>query len=281
VQYGSSANVDAGKGEHGLKTWAKLPAKTVRPRQPEKYYQDLATRIYENRLLELAVDTLLPLKRNHPIDPSMQLEESSCQIGGTDIQTRIMLTQKLTAMEEEGPTNLDPGITEVIRRTEGVVFPLTVYQEASFFTPEKQTLRASPNYRSGGPWRDWVYVQYENNRGERVYYPYQIFGFFMRNEEAYAIGKMGLRKKNHSSKLMDVWVFEAKMRLVDLQTVYTSPFVLAVPENCCLEKGTKAPDRFFVFKDRIADWPEVFLGPWSVTTTTNTTRNGKKRKVGV
>ena len=38
--FGSLANVDAGKGESGLKVWAKLPAKTVRTRSADKYYMD-------------------------------------------------------------------------------------------------------------------------------------------------------------------------------------------------------------------------------------------------
>jgi hypothetical protein len=43
--HGGTSNIDAGKGEHGLKQWAKLPSKTVRTRSPDIYYQDMATRI--------------------------------------------------------------------------------------------------------------------------------------------------------------------------------------------------------------------------------------------
>ena len=46
--FGSLINIDAGKGEHGLKSWVKLPSKTVRNRDANLYYQDMATRIYEN-----------------------------------------------------------------------------------------------------------------------------------------------------------------------------------------------------------------------------------------
>lgn len=39
--FGSHANIDAGKGEHGLKKWAKLPSKTVRSREANFHYQYL------------------------------------------------------------------------------------------------------------------------------------------------------------------------------------------------------------------------------------------------
>ena len=54
---GSLANIDASKGENGLKKWAKLPAKTVRNRGEQSFLADLATRIYEKRLLQLAIET--------------------------------------------------------------------------------------------------------------------------------------------------------------------------------------------------------------------------------
>ena len=158
-----------------------------------------------------------------------------------------------------------------------IVFPVTIYQEAHFFTPEKRIVRSCPQYRSSGPWRDWVYVQYENRLGDRVYYPYQVFGFFRFRDEPHAIGRMGLRKKSDTSKLIDVWVFESKMRLVDLQTVYTSPFVLIIPESCCVENGNNSPDRFIVFRDRIDEWPDIFLGDWPDPTKTRT-RAGKRRR---
>jgi hypothetical protein len=276
-EFGSQSNVDAGKGEHGLKTWAKLPAKTVRPRQLEQFYHDLATRIYENRLLELASDTLLPIHKRTSTCLPVPQEVSTNQVGDTDeTKTRIELNQVVTVLKVTGTTILGVEFENTIRAINDIVFPVTIYQEAHFFTPEKRIVRSCPQYRSSGPWRDWVYVQYENRIGNRVYYPYQVFGFFWLKDEPHAIGRMGLRKKSDTSKLIDVWVFESKMRLVDLQTVYTSPFVLIIPESCCVENGNNTPDRFIVFRDRIDEWPGIFLEDWPDPT--KTTRAGKRRR---
>jgi hypothetical protein len=274
--FGSMSNVDAGKGEHGLKTWAKLPAKTVRPRNADQFFHDMATRIYENRLLELASDTILPIKRTQIEEQTVDRQETTT--GDEDTSERIVrieLSQQLCSLERTGDSTIIPQLSCAIREVPNVVFPLTIYQEAHFFTPQKRIIRSCPNYRSSGPWRDWVHVQYENNRGERVFYPFQIHALFYLGKEPHAIGKMGLRTKKNSSKLMDVWVFESRMRVVDLQTVHTTPFVLVIPENCCIDNGRSIPDRFFVFTDRIDDWPVRFVQEWSSNEKNN---RGKKRK---
>ena len=56
---GAPSNVDAGKGESGLRYWAKLPAKTVRSRGDDHFLKDMSYRLYETRLLQLAFDRCL------------------------------------------------------------------------------------------------------------------------------------------------------------------------------------------------------------------------------
>ena len=90
---GSLANVDASKGGNRLKTWAKLPAETVRNRGEESFLADLATRIYENRLLELATDTQVVPNAN-------QREETFQAVGDNGVQ--IHLKKLLMTLTRKG-----------------------------------------------------------------------------------------------------------------------------------------------------------------------------------
>jgi hypothetical protein len=43
------------------------------------------------------------------------------------------------------------------------------------------------------------------------------------------------------------------------QRLFSPIFALIIPGKCIVEKSRRAPDWFLVFKDRIDEWPEIFL----------------------
>ena len=263
--FGSQRNVDAGKGEHGLKSWAKLPAKTVRKRSDNLYYKDLATRIHENRLLEIATDTMLAkgipsqTRKSGHEDSEMANENEDDQAVFQNTIT-IEFTKPLLTLQREGPTTLFDGLSAFLRQQTKLNFPLTIFQEATYSSSltETKTIRSSPNFRGTGAWRDWVLVRYENNNGEETLYPFQIFGFFHNGDVKTAVGKMGQHRRNHQSRLLQKWSIESRMRLVDLETIAQPAVAISVPKKCCQQGEGANMDHFFLLKDRIDEWPSIF-----------------------
>ena len=267
INFGSLSNVDAGKGEHGLKLWAKLPSKNVRARDANLFYMDLAQRIYENRLIELASTTLLPLPLVSPAGSA----STSSQLTEQEVNIAIDLSLPLLMLTLSGATQLQEDMAVFLRRQTIINFPVALYQEAKYTRGghHLQTLRASPSYRSTGPWYDWVLVCYQIGT-EEVLYPYQVFGFFENNQgQKTAIGRMGQRTKSQNSCLLDHWTMESHFRLVDMETISQVVFAISL-------RGSNQRNEVLVFKDRVRDWPTLFAThKWFYAARSG---NNKKRK---
>ena len=279
--FGSSANVDAGKGEHGLKVWAKNPSRTVRTRSPDFYYKDMATRIHENQLIQLASSTIIPKMSTPSGKPSTEsAKETWTREGDKDHDENhpditITLSNRLLTLQN----------TLMISWLEAhpeSVLPIELYQEASYTTSRsKVTLRAAPNYRSSGPWYDWVMVQYEMTSGERLLYPFQIHGFLVNKEdEKVAVGKLGQRPMGQHSELVEKWSMEEHFRLVNLQTVHEAVFAIKIPRTAFLDNERRVTkDHVLILRDRIGEWPRIFnTTTWRIKKNEerNTTKKRKK-----
>ena len=276
--FGSQANIDAGKGEHGLKLWAKLPSKNVRARAADLYYKDLAQRIYENRLLELASDTLLSrvppnilppnTEGRSSSDPRMEQQEEVC--------VSIQLSQPLLKLTLEGPTSLRHDVAVFLRKQSTIQFPVQIYQEAKYSREGDymRTIRASPSYRSTGPWYDWVSVCYEMEN-KQVFYPFQILGCLENSlGQKLAVGRMGQRLKACDSTLLEHWTLEGQLRLVDMETIWQVVFAISIPSSCLPSNGTGTTKEVLVIKDRIQEWPAMFAtNDWA-----KETKQKKKQK---
>lgn len=288
--FGSSSNIDAGKGEHGLQRWAKLPSRTVRTRSANHYYHDMAKRIYENRLLELATATLIPRQSLTSINVGISGQDAAtAEIPGgnptervADISGNILITLScpLTTLEAEGPSVLQSDLAVFIRRKSNLVFPITIFQEAQYVVGSDLpvTIRGTPNYRNSGPWHDCVLVKYDiNNRIKK--YPFQIYGFFVDesgNEQKLAVGKMGMQKTG-KSKLYNEWTYEPHYRIVEMETISQVVFAVTIPTSCCRQGGGPTAHRMLVMKDRIREWPAIFNeANWDENNRTE--RNNRKRK---
>ena len=269
--FGSHANVDAGKGEHGLKKWAKLPSKTVRTREANLYYHDLATRIYENRLIELAMSTLVPRGVVHTLTDTVDNDDES---------VTIVLSNLLMKLDVLGPSLLPPELNNYLRGRPNLVFPMEIYEEARYFRKKtlQATVRGTPNYRNSGPWYDCVVVTYENDDGDKREYPFQVHALFRETGKTAlsAVGLMGHHKKQ-KSKLLDEWTYEKSYRIIDLETTSRKVFALTIPAGCYKENGGNLPHRMYVLKDRISDWPVIFnMVDWNSNNESN--ENIRKRK---
>lgn len=162
-----------------------------------------------------------------------------------------------------------------------VIVPVQLYQEATYVTPNlRKTLRASPNYRSTGPWYDWVLVQYEINADERALYPFQVCGLFTNQlGEQVAVGKMGIQPLTQASELLQKWSMEDHYWLVDLHTIHELVFAIMIPKNCYLDGQRRVHrDQVFIMKDRIGEWPQIFNSTAWCIKKENVRINTKKRK---
>mmetsp|Transcript_118128 Transcript_118128/g.231939 ORF Transcript_118128/g.231939 Transcript_118128/m.231939 type:complete len:152 (+) Transcript_118128:191-646(+) len=138
----------------------------------------MATRIYENRLLELASSVLIPsLKKDEPSD-----DESMTSQADEDVMIRLSGVR--LSLDAHGPTQLHEPIATCLRAQTGIAFPLDIYQEARtyFMESDKKTIRATPDYRGTGPWYDWVLVKYHVGANDIALYPFQTHGFIINNK---------------------------------------------------------------------------------------------------
>jgi hypothetical protein len=194
----------------------------------------------------------------------------------------IELSGVLTTLDVVGPCVLPPELTSFLRNKHDLVFPLEIYQEANYSRTSglKTTIRGTPSYRKSGPWYDCVLVVYEDDHGRKKEYPYQVYGFFLEKgkQRKSAVGRLGLQKKE-SSKLMDEWTYEKHYRVIDLETTSRKVFAMTIPTSCYRENGGQTPQRMFVMKDRITEWPAIFNeGDWYQRETTENTRKQKGRR---
>ena len=190
----------------------------------------------------------------------------------------LSLLQDGIAGEGVNDIQLPNELVDFLQRQSDVNFPMVIYQEAKFTRNGvcHQTLRACPSYRSGRSWYDWVMVSYIDGNEDRVFYPFQVHGFFQNSEKnSMAFRRMGQRNKGSSSPLLDQWSLENQYRIVDMETMSHTVFVLSIPNTCYRDGGSRrGPNEVFVFKDRIVEWPTIFAHhPW-----TKRNKKAKKRK---
>ena len=70
LEYGSAAGFNTSMGERGLKKWAKAPASTAQNRGDEIFTQQLTSRIFESKLLDLVVSSNVSIGRKKKVTSS-------------------------------------------------------------------------------------------------------------------------------------------------------------------------------------------------------------------
>jgi hypothetical protein len=253
MNFGSCSNVDSGKGEHGLIYWGKLASKTVRRRGDTDYLKDMGTRVYENRVLELAMDTLVQ-------KPTAAIEEDP----GTDIILSYPLFELGSGNEiGDNASDIRKESVKFLKKLQGLPPKVQIYKTARF--------QENGNVVSVGDWASVRYVKVNRRTRKEtlVFYPMELMGFFTSGEgsgeKKKAVGRMGSRCKMLGNLLLK-WTLEEKLRVVDLDIFGEPLFVLSVPEICCYPAGADVGlerDHVLVIRDRIQEWPSIFdKGNW-------------------
>ena len=285
--FGSSENPDTSKGEHGLKIWAKLPAKTaLATHGADKFIEQLSLRLYEQNLLDKANSLLVPSKiptkdgrgpLEHPLFVVDRIKEESFQCNGKykrrkdqnlvmDITVQHWLCSEQTIIQKES---------------------VVVYSQL-YLEEHDLLFRSTPNHRNSGAWYDWVLVDYLDSSDEHIQYPFKILGFLDNDDGSGPIcygcmcaSQSVVEKQRSKLGIFEHWHLELRAgtrdlvyRFVDINTISRACLVIQLTKNSQLDNSNSALDddgsefgdqngtftnKIIVVKDRKTEWPRLFL----------------------
>ena len=196
-EYGDPRQYNAGKGERGLKDWAKFPAKTAQKRDEATFLKQTTSRIKDVMLLDrsnrifgyLFGDT----RREEPADENLAAEE----LGPYRLRYKvprwlfrltdgecIFVNQRQNKYRFERV--IDPYLLKWLR-TENQMIDGDVLEIYTEICKDgfKEALRAHPHYtKRGEPWYDWAMIEWFNSEtstiqnvpGKLLLF-YRVFGF--------------------------------------------------------------------------------------------------------
>ena len=182
--FGCSENIDTSKGEHGLQLWAKLPSRTTQTTHgANKFIEQLATRLYEQTLIDKAYSVVVPLSSSLPQRKRCVLEVPNFAID-TLRKSSFRINSAFKRHKFQN-IELDAKLinwfcskqNKVIKR-QGV----NVYSRLFLETFNNLTFRASPDYLGTGPWYDWVLVQFVDDHDNELHYAFKIMGFVNKDD---------------------------------------------------------------------------------------------------
>jgi hypothetical protein len=276
--FGASENCDTSKGEHGLKIWAKLPSRTTQlSHGAEVFITHLASRLYEQMLVNKAYSVLVPTRRPEK-KPRNMLELPTFGIRrnkGDSFRVNGLLKKHRKQNIELDSRIVDwfCGNQNKLVLRNGII----VYSQLYLEEYNHLTFRATPNYLGTGPWYDWVLVSFINSKEEAVHYPFKILGFVEKDDGSpVCFGQMCAmqsvkEKKESSNGLFEHWHLEQKTnseepvyRFVEIDSIINPclSFQLAALAVTYRDPSLELSKHVIVVKDRQKEWPRIFVeGP--------------------
>jgi hypothetical protein len=294
--FGASENCDTSKGEHGLKIWAKLPSRTTQlSHGAEVFITNLASRLYEQMLINKAYSILVPTRRPKK-KPRNKLELPNFAIvlkKGRSYRVNSQLKKHKTQNIELDSRIVDwfCGNQNKLILREGVI----VYSQLYLEDYNDLTFRATPNYLGTGPWYDWVLVSFIDSKEQSVHYPFKILGFVDKDDHSSPVcfGQMcamqsAKERKDSSHGLFEHWHLEQKpnsedpvYRFVEIDSIINPCLSFQLPARA-MTRGDPSPElskHVIVVKDRQKEWPSIFLnGPRKRKKTKKSNTSRKKSR---
>jgi hypothetical protein len=264
--FGSSENCDTSKGEHGLKIWAKLPSRTTQlSHGANTFIEQLASRLYEQMLINKAHTVLVPTKRKE------KKQRNMLELPTFAIRRREGISYRVNgSLKKHRKQNieLDSRIVDwFCGHQNKVVVRAGVVVYAQLFLEEYNnlTFRATPDYLGTGPWYDWVLVSFIDSNEQSLHYPFKILGFVDKDDHSGPIcfGQMcsmqsQKEKQDSSLGLFEHWHLEQRtssddpvFRFVEIDSII----------NPCLgfQLSLGSLKHVIIVKDRQKEWPSIFL----------------------
>jgi hypothetical protein len=294
--FGGSENCDTSKGEHGLKVWAKLPSRTTQLSQgANKFIEMLASRLYEQMLINKAHSVLVP-KKLKPQKARKVLELPNFAIrliSGRSYRVNSKLKKHRKQNMELDSRIVDwfcgPHNREITRP--GVI----VYSQLFLADYDNLTLRATPDYLGTGPWYDWVLVSFIDSNERSLHYPFKILGFVHKDDGSgpLCFGQMcsiqSVKEKGDSSSgLFEHWHLEQRAntgepvyRFVEIDSIISPCLGFQLPVRALTmgHPSTELSKHVIIVKDRQKEWPQIFVkGIGKRKKKKTRTRSRKKRR---
>jgi hypothetical protein len=279
MRFGAPANTHSGQFEANHKQMAVNPAKTARKERSEFDWQ-VANRQVDHLVIEKVYQTIHaweadpggnggklhdPTYDTDEPMPDAPIQESTNNSSHCYVHVECLLNnldQHEVYFEENwtGTTKsvvqYPPGILSFVIKSLGLntqpnnttIHFLTEYHR------DNVDYRAHPNYRSNGPWQDWITVRWEGD----IYTPSQLQCFFRDPQDdsrLKAVVKCCKENPKRHSVLTDMWTLET---LSDDTPVLQIIDVDTLQHHVCMFPF--APASRFVFQLRSKTlWPEEFV----------------------
>ncbi len=266
--YGSPNNWDTSPGEHALINFAKRPAKRSHKKH-SSFLDQVNSRLHESAIIEKAdlalSQSVDETQRTHDkVSHNLQDAQGTSDFISTTLPTfTVDLTTSKensnTAVQWEGKSYLQGAVVLnlfvvdwFLHNNMNPSTPLHGQHSASIYTEYKHygdIMRAHPNYRSDGPWYDWVMVALEGQassskrkQGRNIqghwdikFIPAKVLCFFQ--VDSYTNSTFALihpcRRSKHSgdSILFERWQLEYKQSSTTSNQSKMVPFLQYVNVN--------------------------------------------------
>jgi len=199
-EYGSPINYDAGKGERGLKMWAKKISIGAQKCGETIFITQTAYRV-EERLLLYKASALASQEENPEEKPEEngsdvnQEEDQECSSPNwTFLRKRCVLHFDLGTGEAKPPRPVDnlllPPIIDVLRRKHGATGVIQIWKEVKVVVDrqrkEHHYIRAYDEFDRFGSFYDYAIVA-EDPDNEDSYYPAKVLLLYRCGEECNAV----------------------------------------------------------------------------------------------
>jgi hypothetical protein len=264
-RFGSPKNTDAGPCESNHKVLAKKPGRLSQKRHAV-FDKQVAQRLADSYVIDYAY------RRMFHTDPAANKTSNTTKhvLGGTKFEIEVTLDEvqeqycfnviwHTKASHDSAGSNLlisDDIIAHIgeAYNQEGSIFCYTEYSP-----PHAPNIlyRAHPNYRSGGSWYDWAFVQYEFGNGEVattvtdvIEVPGRLLCFFSEetvdddgtHSEVMAVIQSCKYENRRTSIISHQWELEFKGALKD-QAVYRIIPVDTINQHCLMIHNISAGNK--------------------------------------
>jgi hypothetical protein len=181
-EYGHPMNWEAGKGERGLKVWAKLASRTALKQSISVFTHQTALRVSEDALLS-KMKSLLPVRKATTVQterPSNNRTNGQCSLLNRahphflfDLRTKKTTIHTATVVQRklfnETESIIPDAVMNYLRTMEGRDGTLKIWRDATISIGDddekkiQKDVRACSIYDKYGPFFDWVQVQWKTD----------------------------------------------------------------------------------------------------------------------
>ena len=168
-------NIHTGKGECGLKMWAKHPSKLSQKHDQDKFLSQVSSRIYEESVLmkaNMSIQNKTGIVHESLIDSStydFELKDPLFRFYPKSKSYCSIQTKNGSILTNENKNKLEFHVSLIEFLSNETSLKNKEYIDLFSVCIRKKdnlTFRCHPNYQNQGPWYDWVSTKWENDKTE-------------------------------------------------------------------------------------------------------------------